>query len=73
MSECAKGGDPLGVGSLVTTPSSSPSSAAVMPIVLRLDRATPRLNAFAVGPWKRGCLLNDFVLERAEGGGSMGG
>lgn len=70
------GGEARGVGSLVTTPSSSASSAAVMPMVLRLERATPRLKALAVGPWKRGCLVKLLVRERAAddgGGGSMGG
>ena len=40
-------------------------------MVFRLERATPRLKALAVGPWKRGSLLKDLVRELL-GGGSMG-
>jgi hypothetical protein len=43
-----------------------------MPMVFRLDLATPRLKTLDVGPWKRGCLLKDLERERADSGGSMG-
>ena len=66
------GGDALGVASRVKMPSSSPSSPAFMPMVFKLDLATPTLNAFDVGPWKRGCLLKDLDRERADWGGNMG-
>ena len=65
------GGECRGVASFVMIPSSSPSSADVMPIVLRLVLATPRLNALDVGPWKRGCLLNDLVRDRVDEEGSI--
>jgi hypothetical protein len=65
------GGECRGVASFVMIPSSSPSSTDVMPIVLRLVLATPRLNALDVGPWNRGCLLNDLVRDRADEEGSI--
>jgi hypothetical protein len=67
------GGEGRGVGSREMGPSSSASSGADMPMVFRLDLATPRLKAVEVGPWKRGYLLKDLVRERVDGGGCICG